>query len=143
MRANGSILTNKYSEGYPGKRYYGGQGWIDEIEILAQKRALKLFSLDPKIWHVNVQPYSGSPANAEVYFAIAQLGDTLMGMNLSMGGHLTHGHPVSFSGRAYTFIQYGVQKDSHLIDYNEVLKLAEKHQPKNYSIRCHSLSKNY
>lgn len=130
LEANGSILTNKYSEGYPGKRYYGGQVWIDKIENLAQDRALKLFNLDPKVWHVNVQPYSGSPANAEVYFALANFGDTMMGMNLTMGGHLTHGHPVSFSGRAYKFVQYGVKKSDQTIDYDEVLKIAIKSKPK-------------
>ncbi len=130
MAACGSILTNKYSEGYPGKRYYGGQENIDQIELLAQKRALALFNLDPNVWHVNVQPYSGSPANSEVYLALADFNDTLMGMNLTMGGHLTHGHKVSFSGKAYNFVQYSVKKETHLIDYDEVSKLALEHKPK-------------
>jgi glycine hydroxymethyltransferase len=106
LEAMGSIFTNKYSEGYPGKRYYGGQEYTDKIETLAQKRALQLFGLDEEEWHVNVQPYSGSPANIEVFFALADFGDTLMGMSLAQGGHLTHGHKVNFSGRAYNFVQY-------------------------------------
>lgn len=130
LEAMGSIFTNKYSEGYPGKRYYGGQEWTDEIEILAQKRALEIFGLNPDEWQVNLQPYSGSPANIAVYFALAEFGDTLMGMSLNQGGHLTHGHKVNFSGKAYNFVQYSVQEDSHLIDYQEVSKLAKTHKPK-------------
>lgn len=130
LEAMGSIFTNKYSEGYPGKRYYGGQEFTDQIETLAQKRALKLFGLNEDEWHVNVQPYSGSPANIEVYFALADFGDTLMGMSLAQGGHLTHGHKVNFSGKAYNFVQYSVREDNQLIDYDEVLRLAKEHKPK-------------
>lgn len=130
LEAMGSIFTNKYSEGYPGKRYYGGQEFTDKIEELAQKRALKLFGLSPLSWHVNVQPYSGSPANLAVYFALADFGDTLMGMSLAEGGHLTHGHKVNFSGKAYNFVQYGLSKKNQQIDYDEVLQLAKKHKPK-------------
>lgn len=130
LEAMGSILTNKYSEGYPGKRYYGGQEYTDQIETLAQKRALQLFGLDEEDWSVNVQPYSGSPANIEVFFALAEFGDTLMGMSLAQGGHLTHGHKVNFSGRAYNFIQYSVKEDDQTIDYDEIRKLAKEHKPK-------------
>lgn len=126
MQALGSIFNNKYSEGYPGKRYYGGNTYTDVVENLAIERAKKLFGAE----HVNVQPYSGSPANTAVYFALLNFGDTLMGMNLAQGGHLTHGHPVSFSGKAYRPVQYGVDPQTHLIDYDEVRKLAEKEKPK-------------
>lgn len=126
----GSIFTNKYSEGYPGKRYYGGQEWTDKVETLACERALKLFGLSEPEWHANVQPYSGSPANIAIYFALAEFGDTLMGMSLAQGGHLTHGHKVNFSGRAYNFIQYSVREDDQRINYDEVRKLAKKHKPK-------------
>jgi glycine hydroxymethyltransferase len=127
LEAVGSVLTNKYSEGYPKKRYYGGNEFIDEIETLAIKRAQKLFQTD---YHVNVQPYSGSPANTAVYFALLEFGDTVMGMRLDMGGHITHGLPVGFSGRAYNFVQYGVRQDNELIDYDEVEALAKEHKPK-------------
>lgn len=127
LKAMGSILTNKYSEGYPKKRYYGGNQVIDEIEELAIKRAQKLFQTD---YHVNVQPYSGSPANIAAYIALLNFGDTVMGMGLNMGGHLTHGHPVNFSGRAYKFVQYGVNEQTELIDYDSIEKLAVEHQPK-------------
>ncbi|MFA4995564.1 MAG: serine hydroxymethyltransferase [Patescibacteria group bacterium] len=126
----GSIFTNKYSEGYPGKRYYGGQEWTDKVETLACERALKLFGLSEPEWHANVQPYSGSPANIAIYFALAEFGDTLMGMSLAQGGHLTHGHKVNFSGRAYNFIQYSVREDDQRINYDEVRELAKKHKPK-------------
>jgi glycine hydroxymethyltransferase len=126
LRASASILTNKYSEGYPKKRYYGGNEFIDQIEELAIKRAKKLFGAE----HVNVQPYSGSPANIEVYSAVLKFGDTILGMALDQGGHLTHGHPVNFSGKAYNFVQYGVNKKTHKIDYEEIRKLAKKHKPK-------------
>ena len=126
LKALGSPLTNKYSEGYSGKRYYGGNQFIDEIESLAIERAKKLFNAQ----HVNVQPYSGSPANLEIYFSFLEPGDTIMGMNLAHGGHLTHGHPVNLSGRIFNFIQYGVDQKTHLIDYNQVEKLAKKYKPK-------------
>ncbi|NQU98279.1 serine hydroxymethyltransferase [Candidatus Woesearchaeota archaeon] len=126
LRATGSVFTNKYSEGYPAKRYYGGNKYVDEIEILAQERAKELFGAE----HVNVQPYSGSPANLEVYFAVLNHGDKVLGMNLAHGGHLTHGHPINFSGKTYKFIQYGVDKKTHLIDYDEIRKLAKKEKPK-------------
>lgn len=130
LEVMGSIFTNKYSEGYPGHRYYGGQEWTDKIETLACERALKLFGLKEPEWHANVQPYSGSPANIAIYFALAEFGDTLMGMSLAQGGHLTHGHKVNFSGRAYNFIQYSVREDDQRINYDEVRDLARKHKPK-------------
>ncbi len=126
LKALGSPLTNKYSEGYSGKRYYGGNQFIDEIESLAIDRAKKLFNAQ----HVNVQPYSGSPANLEIYFSFLEPGDTIMGMSLAHGGHLTHGHRVNLSGRIFNFIQYGVDKKTHLIDYDQVEKLAKKYKPK-------------
>ncbi len=130
LEAMGSILTNKYSEGYPRKRYYGGNEWIDEIEELAKERALKIFKVSSKTHHANVQPHSGSPANIAVYVALAQFGDTLMGMNLSQGGHLTHGHKVNFSGKAYRFVQYNVRERDQRIDYDELWSLAKEHKPK-------------
>lgn len=125
MEAQGSILTNKYAEGYPGARYYGGQEFTDKVENLAISRAKKLFGAD----HVNVQPYSGSPANMAVYFALAEFGNTLMGMDLAQGGHLTHGHDVNFSGRAYDFVSYGVEKGTGRIDFDQVWQLAQEYQP--------------
>jgi len=125
----GSPLTNKYSEGYPGKRYYPGNEFYDKIEKLAQQRALKVFSLK-KNWQVNVQPYSGSPANLAVYNALLKPGEILMGMSLSSGGHLTHGHSVNFSGKIYKAIPYHLNPKTELIDFNEVEKLAKKHRPK-------------
>lgn len=117
---------NRYSEGYPGKRYYGGQEFIDEIETTAIERAKKLFGVE----HVNVQPYSGSPANQAVYFALMELKDTFLGMTLSHGGHLTHGHFVNFSGKHYNAVQYGVRKEDELIDFDQVRTLAREHKPK-------------
>ena len=117
---------NRYAEGYPGKRYYGGQEFIDELENTAIERAKKLFGAE----HVNVQPYSGSPANQAVYFALMELHDTFLGMRLDSGGHLTHGHPVNFSGKHYNVVQYGVKKDDELIDFEQVRKLAKEHKPK-------------
>jgi len=132
LEALGSPLTNKYSEGYPGRRYYGGNQFIDQIENLAIERAKKLFL--PKSewsnWQVNVQPYSGSPANFAVYAALLNHGDKIMGMALAHGGHLTHGHKVSFSGKFFTPIQYHVSAKNHLIDFEEVAKLAEQEKPK-------------
>lgn len=126
MEACGSILTNKYSEGYPGKRYYGGQENIDKIENLAIERAKKLFGAE----HVNVQPYSGSPANYEIYFALLNFGDTVMGLKLDQGGHITHGLPIGFSGKAYNFIPYEVDKETGLINMDRVRELALQHKPK-------------
>lgn len=124
--AVGSVLMNKYSEGYPKKRYYQGNEYIDEIESIAIEKAKKIFGVP----HANVQPYSGSPANIAVYFALLDKGDTIMGMNLSAGGHLTHGHDVNFSGRFFKSIQYPVDKKTNRLDYDEIEKLARKHKPK-------------
>ncbi|OHA48771.1 MAG: serine hydroxymethyltransferase [Candidatus Terrybacteria bacterium RIFCSPHIGHO2_01_FULL_48_17] len=124
-----SYFTNKYAEGYPGKRYYPGNVMADELELYAQNLARKIFGLT-KRWHVNVQPYSGSPANIAVYFGLLNFGDTIMGMALSHGGHLTHGHKVNFSGRAYRTIQYGVGPYTGRIDYDELERLAKKYRPK-------------
>ena len=126
LEAQGSIMTNKYAEGYPGKRYYGGCEFVDIAENLAIDRCKKLFGAD----HVNVQPHSGSQANMAVYFAAVQPGDTILGMNLSHGGHLTHGSPANFSGKLYKIISYGVSKDTETIDFDEVEKLAKEHKPK-------------
>lgn len=126
LEALGCVFNNKYSEGYPGKRYYGGNQFVDIVENLAIERAKKLFGAE----HVNVQPYSGSPANTAVYVALMDFGDKLMGMSLAQGGHLTHGHKVSFSGKAYKAVQYGVDRESQLIDYDEVRRLAVKEKPK-------------
>jgi glycine hydroxymethyltransferase len=126
LEANGSILTNKYSEGYPGKRYYGGQENVDKIENLAIDRAKELFGAE----HVNVQPYSGSPANTAIYFALLKFGDTVMGLKLDHGGHITHGLPIAFSGKAYNFVQYGVNPETGRIDMEEVRKVALEHKPK-------------
>lgn len=124
--AVGSILADKYTEGYPGKRYYAGTKYYDDLETLCQERAKKVFAVE----HVNVQPHSGSPANASVYMAVCEPGDTIMGMGLSMGGHLTHGAKLSFSSRFYNSVQYGVDEKTHLIDYAQVEKLAKEHKPK-------------
>jgi len=126
MEALGSALNNKYSEGYPGRRYYGGNKFIDDVETLAIERAKKLFNAE----HVNVQPYSGSPANMEVYFALLEFGDKVLGMNLAHGGHLTHGHKINFSGTAYNFVQYGVDRETERIDMDNVRKIAELEKPK-------------
>lgn len=126
LEAQGSVLTNKYAEGYPGKRYYGGCEYVDQVELLAIERCKKLFSSES----VNVQPHSGSQANMAVYLAALEPGDTILGMNLSHGGHLTHGHPVNFSGLLYKAIHYGVRKQDQLIDFDEVRDLAKKHRPK-------------
>ena len=126
LEAAGSIFTNKYSEGYPGKRYYGGQENTDRVETLAIDRAKELFGAE----HVNVQPYSGSPANMAIYFALLEFGDTVMGLKLDHGGHITHGLPISFSGRAYNFVQYGVNKETGLLDYDEIERMALEHKPK-------------
>src|SRR6202162_5644651 len=126
LEAAGSILTNKYAEGYPGKRYYGGCEFVDEIENLARDRAKKLFRAE----YANVQPHSGSQANQAAYASVLSPGDTILGMNLAHGGHLTHGHPLNFSGKLYKIIPYGVRRDDERIDYDELAKLAEEHKPK-------------
>ncbi|MGH7885369.1 MAG: serine hydroxymethyltransferase [Thermodesulfobacteriota bacterium] len=126
MKAQGSVLTNKYAEGLPGKRYYGGCEFVDIAENLARERALKLFGADA----VNVQPHSGAQANMAVYFAALKPGDTILGMSLDHGGHLTHGSPVNFSGRLYNIAAYGVSEETNFIDYDEVRKLALKNNPK-------------
>ncbi len=126
LEAVGSVLTNKYAEGYPGKRYYGGCEYVDIAENLAIERAKRLFKCD----HVNVQPHSGSQANMGVYMAVLKPGDTIMGMDLSHGGHLTHGSPVNFSGQLYRVVFYGVRKEDHRIDMDQVRDLARKHRPK-------------
>jgi glycine hydroxymethyltransferase len=126
MEATGSILTNKYSEGYPHRRYYEGQQAIDQVEELAIARLKSLFGAD----HVNVQPYSGSPANLAVYFAFCAPGDTIMGLGLAAGGHLTHGHSVSITGKYFKSVQYGVRKTDHYIDMDQVRDLAREHRPK-------------
>ena len=126
QEAQGSVMTNKYAEGYPGKRYYGGCEFVDIAESLAIERAKKLFFAE----HVNVQPHSGSQANTAVYHTILKPGDTILGMNLSHGGHLTHGSPVNFSGYTYNVVPYGVNEETELIDYDEVRRLAKEHRPK-------------
>jgi glycine hydroxymethyltransferase len=126
MAAMGSPLTNKYAEGYPGKRYYGGCEYIDIVESIAIERAKKLFGAE----HANVQPHSGAQANMAVYFAVLNPGDTILGMNLSHGGHLTHGSPVNFSGKLYNIVSYGVDPETETINYDEVLRLAKEHRPK-------------
>jgi len=126
LAAQGSVLTNKYAEGYPGKRYYGGCEFVDVAEQLAIDRAKQLFGAE----HVNVQAHSGSQANMAVYFAACQPGDTVLGMNLAHGGHLTHGSPVNFSGKLFNIVPYGIRRDTGMIDYDEVETLAKQHQPK-------------
>jgi len=126
LQAEGSFLTNKYAEGYPGKRYYGGCENVDIVENLAIQRAKELF----KAQHANVQPHSGAQANMASYYALLEYGDTVMGMSLAHGGHLTHGAPVSFSGKSYNFIHYGVNRETERMDYPEIEKLAKKHKPK-------------
>jgi glycine hydroxymethyltransferase len=126
MEAQGTVLTNKYAEGYPDKRYYGGCEFVDQVEDLARERAKQLFGAE----HVNVQPHSGSQANQAVYFATLNPGDLVLGMDLSHGGHLTHGSPVNLSGKYYNFVHYGVGRETGMIDYEEVRELATKHMPK-------------
>jgi glycine hydroxymethyltransferase len=126
LEAAGSVFTNKYAEGYPGRRYYGGCEEVDVVESLATQRAKALFGAD----HVNVQPHSGAQANMAVYFAAVRPGDTVLGMNLSHGGHLTHGHQLNFSGQLYKIVPYGVRRDDERIDYEELSRLAEEHKPK-------------
>jgi glycine hydroxymethyltransferase len=126
LEALGSVLTNKYAEGYPGKRYYGGCEFVDVAETLALERVKQLFGCD----HANVQPHSGAQANTAVYMTVVKPGDTILGMNLSHGGHLTHGHPLNFSGRYFNVVAYGVRKEDERIDYDAMRKLAEEHKPK-------------
>ena len=126
LEAAGSVLTNKYAEGYPGKRYYGGCEFVDVAEALAIARARELFGAE----HANVQPHSGAQANMAVYFALLKPGDTVLGMNLAHGGHLTHGHPLNFSGQLYKIVPYGVRPDDERIDYEELERLAHEHKPK-------------
>lgn len=126
LEAQGSILTNKYAEGYPGKRYYGGCEHVDVVENLARDRAKEIFGAE----HANVQPHSGSQANMAVYFSVLEHGDKVLGMDLSHGGHLTHGSPVNFSGKLFNFLSYGVEKDTETIDYDKVMEIAKKEQPK-------------
>lgn len=126
MEAMGTVLTNKYAEGYPGKRYYGGCEYVDQVEDLARSRAKQIFGAD----HVNVQPHSGTQANTAVYFAALEPGDTVLGMNLAHGGHLTHGSPVNLSGKYFRFIFYGIKPETGTIDYDEVERLAMEHRPK-------------
>ena len=126
LEATGSVFTNKYAEGYPGRRYYGGCEFVDVVERLAIERAKKLFSAE----HANVQPHSGTQANMAVYLTLLDLGDTFMGMDLAHGGHLTHGHPLNFSGRLYKVVPYGVRREDEQIDYDALLELARKNRPK-------------
>jgi len=126
LEATGSVFTNKYAEGYPGRRYYGGCEHADVVENLARDRAKKLFNAE----YANVQPHSGSQANQAAYAAVIQPGDTILGMNLAHGGHLTHGHHLNFSGKTYKVVSYGVRKEDEIIDYNELARLAEEHKPK-------------
>ncbi len=126
LEAAGSVLTNKYAEGYPGKRYYGGCEYVDQVEELARQRARKIFGAE----YVNVQPHSGASANLAAYTAVLQPGDTILGMNLAHGGHLTHGHKLNFSGKTYQVIPYGVKRDTETLDYDEMERLAVEHKPK-------------
>src|SRR6266511_817696 len=126
LEAAGSVMTNKYAEGYPGRRYYGGCEFVDVAERAAIARAKTLFGAE----HVNVQPHSGAQANMAVYMAVLKPGDTVLGMNLAHGGHLTHGHPLNFSGKLYTIVPYGVRQEDARIDYDELDRLADEHKPK-------------
>src|SRR2546429_6618037 len=126
LEAAGSVFTNKYAEGYPGKRYYGGCEFADVVENLARDRAKQLFGAE----HANVQPHAGSQANMAAYAAVLQPGDTILGLNLAHGGHLTHGHPLNFSGKTYKVVPYNVRQEDERIDYDEVEKLARENQPK-------------
>src|SRR6185437_8735008 len=126
LEAQGSVLTNKYAEGYPGRRYYGGCEWVDVVERLARDRAKQLFGAE----HANVQPHSGASANLAAYASVLEPGDVVLGQRLDQGGHLTHGHPVNFSGRLYHFVGYGVRREDERIDYDQVEELAREHRPK-------------
>jgi len=137
MEAQGSVLTNKYAEGYPAKRWYGGCEYVDRVETLAIERAKRLFGAE----HANVQPHSGSQANFAVYTAVLQPGDKVLGMNLSHGGHLTHGNPANFSGKLYQFVQYGVREDNGLIDYDELAAIAAREKPKMITVGASAYSR--
>lgn len=137
MEAQGSVLTNKYAEGYPAKRWYGGCEQVDKVETLAIERAKRLFGAE----HANVQPHSGSQANFAVYTAVLQPGDKVLGMNLSHGGHLTHGNPANFSGKLYQFVQYGVREDTGLIDYDDLAAIAEREKPKMITVGASAYSR--
>jgi len=137
MEAQGSVLTNKYAEGYPAKRWYGGCEHVDKVEVLAIERAKQIFGAE----HANVQPHSGSQANFAVYTAVLQPGDKVLGMNLSHGGHLTHGNPANFSGKLYQFCQYGVREDNGLIDYDELARTAEREKPKMITVGASAYSR--
>lgn len=138
LEAQGSVLTNKYAEGYPGRRYYGGCEWVDVAESLAQERARKLFGAE----YANVQPHSGSSANMAAYFSFLQMGDTVLGMDLSHGGHLTHGAAVNFSGKFYKFVSYGVNRETGFIDYDDVRAKAREHRPKMITVGASAYSRN-
>ena len=137
MQAQGSVLTNKYAEGYPARRWYGGCEHVDKVEVIAIERAKKLFGAE----YANVQPHSGSQANAAVYSAVLVPGDKLLGMNLSHGGHLTHGNPANFSGKLYQFVQYGVREDNGLIDYDELAAVAQREKPKMITVGASAYSR--
>ncbi len=137
LEAQGSVLTNKYAEGYPAKRWYGGCEQVDKVEVLAIERAKRLFGAD----HANVQPHSGAQANTAVYASVLQPGDKLLGMNLSHGGHLTHGNPANFSGKLYNFCQYGVREDNGLIDYDELAAVAVREKPKMITVGASAYSR--
>ncbi|HTL68134.1 MAG TPA: serine hydroxymethyltransferase [Lacunisphaera sp.] len=137
MTAQGSVLTNKYAEGYPAKRWYGGCEYVDKVELLAIERAKQIFQAE----HANVQPHSGSQANFAVYTAVLLPGDKILGMNLSHGGHLTHGNPANFSGKLYQFVQYGVREDSGLIDYDELAAVAQREKPKMITVGASAYSR--
>ena len=139
MEANGSVMTNKYAEGYPGNRYYGGCEYVDIAENLARERACKLFNAE----YANVQPHAGSQANMAVYFSYLNHGDTILGMNLAHGGHLTHGSPVNFSGRMFNFVPYGVSRETGHIDMDQVLHLAREHKPKMIVVGASAYSRFY
>src|SRR6204780_2856009 len=126
LEATGSVFTNKYAEGYPGKRYYGGSEFADVVENLARDRAKQIFGAE----HANVQPHSGSQANAAAYMSVLQPGDTILGLDLAHGGHLTHGHKLNFSGKLYRVASYGVRKDTEVIDYDELTEIARREKPK-------------
>jgi len=138
MNAQGSVLTNKYAEGYPGKRYYGGCEFVDVVENLARDRVKKLYGAE----YANVQPHSGSQANMAVYFTYLKPGDIVLGMNLAHGGHLTHGHPANFSGQLYNFVAYGLSKETQLIDYDDVERKAHEHKPKMITVGASAYSRD-